>query len=350
MGKIKLLVCVAAIVVALCLVLASCGGDDTTTTTPDSTVASGTTAATTTAASTTENTTESTVTTTAPVVTDDDPGDDNMSNSEKLMEGRFWIELHTPVSVSKRTGTDGKEYEYCFFFGIKAEGGHLFNDPDTGLPGLNFTTPECVTINDEIYEVEYYETKDWWQIWFVAKDFVPVDGEEYDIVLFINIDSEVHGDNLGGYYVWPLELFVYEEPDEIVSQYGDIHQMIPDIDERTQLLYHDEFSVTDGQIKFTFKSDGDPFNNNAGQPGVSYTRFGKLFINGEEIEIVADSYITEQHYIIYFTVDYTFEPGEEYEFLFTIEPNDDTGTFCNDSDGYFVLQNYTAVEPVDPEV
>ena len=100
----------------------------------------------------------------------------------------------------------------------------------------------------------------------------------------------------------------------------------------------------DGKVKYTIKSDNSPFADVGDNKGISYTRFGKLIINGQEVQIVADSYYTEQHYIIYFTIaGYTFVEGETYEMIFTIEANDQTGDYCKNLNGYFALNDYTHV-------
>lgn len=267
-----------------------------------------------------------------------------------------WVEQHEEITIGPRDGTDGKKYDWCFRFSFRSEGNHFLNDPDTNEPGLAFTSPDCIFIGKQNasgdvdsyvkYNITYWETKDWYQIFCVADGFVPEDGVSYDIYLFFRTDDNPDHSNYPDslLYMWNLgNPFTYKAPAEVKSEYGDIEDYIPDIARRTQLIYHDAFEVdAENKLKFTFKSDGDPFTNGGDLPGVSFTLFDSLYINGEEVQIVADSYTTEEWYIIYFTIaDYEFVSGEEYEFVFSINSNDPTGTYCSNPNGYFVFYNYT---------
>ncbi len=348
------------LVAVLAVVFVACGGSETTTTKSDTTTtAAGTTTQTTTGTpdgTTTVQQTTTVVTTTVAITTTTPGTTAPLSEVEEAVGYRTWVELHSDITLGSKKDAQGVEHEWVFFFGIKAEGNHFYTDEETGAHGISYTEGSFFYIKDinstedyKRYECGYYETKDWWQIWAEPVGFTPVDGVTYDIYFMFEGD-ETHCDTPDeGYYIWPLQEFTYTAPAPVVSENGDINQMIPDIKDRTQLIYHDELSVdtTTNKVKFTFKSDGDPFSNGGDLPGVSFTLFGNLYINGEKVEIVTDSYETEAHYIIYFTVaDYTFTEGTEYEFVFTIESNDSSGTYCSNAVGYFVLDTCTAITPV----
>ncbi len=364
MKRFGLIAVILSVLLLTCLVATACGDSDTTT--PKGTDSATSTAPTTTAPTTNSDETNPDETnpdeTTPEETTPDETNPPiTLSVPEQYAEdeGAVWVQRHMPTTIGSRTGADGKEYEWCFYFTIKAEGGHFKSDPDTNESGLAFTTPDCIYIGkvtDEStgtadtytkYDITYWETREWWEIWCVADGFVPEDGVPYDIYLFFRTDENENHSNYPDtlLYIWDFEQpFVWEKPAEVVSEYGDIEEMIPDIDQRTQLLYHDTFLIDDtGRLKFTFKSDGDPFANGGDNPGVSFTMFGDLYINGERVEIVPDSYETEEHYIIYMTIqDYEFVSGEEYEFVISIDSNDPSGTYCNNPTGYFIFYNYVA--------
>lgn len=327
-------------------------------------------------ATTTDNTTtpKSETTTTKPITTEEDtteeppvsttPFDPSTLDPKELHRyetDAIWCgPIHAGVVYNERSDKDNSSVKHMAFrFGYGSDNGIFGDDPDYNVPAIQLTKPDCVYIMpcDEFgtsegeytkYEVEYYETPNWWEVWFVPKGFTPVDGQSYAITLFIESD-----DSLGHIYpnttlfweTWPEEPWTYEAPAEVVSKYGNISEFVPGINDRTQLYYHDTLSVdADGKVKYTIKSDNNPFADVGDNKGISYTRFGKLIINGQEVQIVADSYYTEQHYIIYFTIaGYTFVEGETYEMIFTIEANDQTGDYCKNLNGYFALNDYTHV-------
>lgn len=356
----KKLLLVVAVLVMLTVLLVACGGEEVTT--PETT---------TTKAPTQQTTVDNTNTTTQPVVTTTTPTTTTPTTTtpavpettvaptelDLLIDDSVWLgDIHMGVTIGpKQDKTNPSvEHPYVFHFGYKSEGGHFINDAETATPGIQYTTPNCIFIKnidkdaDYVkYDIEYYETADWWQIWASAKGFVPEDGASYLIYLFIDTDADhaVEPETPHFFATWEDEPFVYDAPDPIVSGYGDINTMVPDIGDRTQLFFHDAFTVdTNGNVRFTFKSDNLPFTNGTDTPGLAYTLMGKLFINGEEYQIVTDSYVTEQWYIITFQIaNFNLTEGETYEILFTVNSNDETGTYCNNPHGYFVLKTDVTV-------
>ena len=353
----KKLLLVVAVLVMLTVLLVACGGEEVTT--PKTT---------TTEAPTQQTTVDNTNTTTQPVVTTTTPTTTTPAAPETTVEPTeldlligegVWLgDIHMGVTIGpKQDKTNPSvEHPYVFHFGYRAEGGHFINDAETATPGIQYTTPKCMFIKnvhkdtDYVkYDIEYYETADWWQIWASAKGFVPEDGASYLIYLFIDTDADHAAEPETPHFfaTWEADPFVYDAPDPIISDYGNVSEMIKDIDDRTQLFYHDAFTVdTNGNVRATIKMDNQPFAEGTDTPGLQYTLMGKLFINGEVYQIVADSYTPEQHYIIKFQIaDFNLVEGETYEFLFAIESNDETGTYCNNPNGYFMLQKGVTVTP-----
>jgi len=347
----KLLVALMALMMATVLLVA-CGGGDTTT------------AETTTTEQPTINTTEKGTTTTKPEETTTPKEEEpvtpettrELTELEQLEYDSIWLgDIHMGISVDKRKdkANPSVEYPYVFHFGYKSEGGHFLNDPETDVPGIQFTEPVCMYIKnvekdaDFIkYDIDYYETADWWQIWASAKDFVPEDGASYLIYLFIKTGEHARDPYTNHFFVtWESDPWVYEAPELPVSGVGDINAMIPDINDRTQLFKHDAFTVdTNGNVRFTFKSDNQPFTNGTDTPGLAFTLMNKVFVNGEEKQIVTESYVTEQWYIINFQIaDFNIAEGETCEIVFSINSNDTTGDYCNNPNGYFAIEKECVV-------
>lgn len=367
--KYSLLV-VLCLIAALCLVFTACGDNETTTAETTTEAAETTTEATETT-TTEETTTEATETTTTEVTTTEAPETTESKTpiADAIEERMFgdnstaqWIQPHMAeddiARISSRVGTDGVTREYVIYFPFKSESNVFGTTPedhptDPNTSGLYFTTPIEIFIRKDTdidftrYDITYYETADWWQIWVEADGFVPEDGASYEFVLFVMSggadeaaiypDTELYYWDLGDYWTW-------DAPDPVDSDFLTAAELEALTANRTQLIEHETTTIdAEGNLRFSFKSDGDPFTSSTDTPGCHYTTFGELYINGEKIDIVTGSFVPELWYIFNIQIDgYTFTSGESYEIVFTINPNDPTGSFCKDQDGYFVLVTYVA--------
>ncbi|MBQ4120824.1 MAG: hypothetical protein IJD35_02290 [Clostridia bacterium] len=383
--KISLLVVVLIAVVSLSLILVACGGSNTSTTTAGTTTKAPTTTPNPAVTTTTPTTDPAT-----PTGSTATPGNDTTPNSsvattpkapvtltpvtyrgenekwieEVLFEEGQWVEPHEEYRLTAGKGNDGTEYEYMWYFSFKAEGGHFGTTADDhpthpATPGIQLVTePVALYIKDandenadyEKYNITYWATASWYQIYCVADGFVPVDGTAYDVYLVFRTpaDTELedgtviyNGSNYPDqyHYIWDLgEAWIYKAPQKSESKYLSQAQLDQIKGDSFWLLENEPTTVTaDGSVQVKFKSDGNPFNNESDTKGVAFTLFGELYINGEEYKIEDGSYLPEQWYILNFKVkDFTPVAGETYEIIFTITSNDPTGTYCAYS-SYYVL-------------
>ena len=248
-------------------------------------------------------------------------------------------------------------HPWAFRMGYDHVNGVFDVDPSSNIHTLRLTTPYCVFIKtvDEVnyvqYEIEYYETPNFWEIWFVPKGFIPVEDESYQMVLVIKSNdspANAYPDSLLYMDLFPEDVWTYEIPKVVPNPTNRFENAVPDFLQRTSLIYHDELSIdSEGNLRYTFKNDNQPFKNatlsNGDEIyGLSRTKFGKLFINGTEYQIVDHSYQTELGYIITFKIC-GFQPvsGEKYEVFFSIDPIDSNENYCKNEYGYFVLQDKT---------
>lgn len=322
-----------------------------------------TTAPTTTPAGTTTIKDESTTTTTPPttttpeVTTTIDISTFDPVEAYKYENDAIWCgPIHAGVVYTDRADKDNASVKHTAFrFGYGSDNGIFGNDPDTGVPGIQLTKPDRLYIKEygvedaeyTMYEIEYYEVPNWWEVWFVPKGFVPEDGKSYLLTLFVQSDdnlAHVYPESVLFWETYPDEPWTYEAPPPVTSPYGDIKEMVPDINDRTQLFLHDaNLTVTaEGHLRYGFKSDNNPFADPPADAdgtqlrGLSFTREGKVFINGEAYEI--ENYTTVDWWIIEFDIkNFTPVEGTEYEVLFTVDSADDTGDYCKNALGYFAL-------------
>ncbi len=383
--KISLLVVVLIAVVSLSLILVACGGSEAPVTTAGTTTKAPTTTPTPAVNTTTPATDPAT-----PTDSSATPGSDTTPNSsaattpkapvtetpvtyrgenekwieQVLFEEGQWVQPHTEYTLTPGKGNNGVEYEYMWYFSFKAEGGHFGNTADDhpthpATPGIQLVTdPVALYIKDandetadyEKYNITYWATASWYQIYCVADKFVPVDGTAYDIYLVFKTpaDTELedgtviyNGSNYPDqyHYIWNLgEPWTYTAPQKSESKYLSQTQLDQIKGDSFWLLENEPTTITaDGTVQVKFKSDGNPFNNESDTKGVAFTLFGELYINGEEYKIEDGSYLPEQWYILNFKVkDFTPVAGQTYEIIFTITSNDSTGTYCA-YDSYYVL-------------
>ena len=357
---------IVAVVALLALALVACGGSEKPAATTATTTLAGTvgettpTTVTTTPAGTVGETTPTTPAgTTAPTEPSKTPNADWIDNV--LFEEGQWIQPHMEYRISSGVGENGVEYDYIWYFTIKAEGGHFHNTVEDhpnkpNTPGIQLTTPVALYIKDFYsdedyvrYEISYYTTAQWYEIWCVADGFVPVDGTEYDIYLVIQTPDDIYDESgevlyTNGatypntlHYIWTLgEPWVYNAPEKSESKYFNQDQLDEIVGDAWWLLENDPTTVdADGNIVVKFKSDGNPFDNSTDTKGVAFTLMNELYINGEKYEV--ESYVPEQWYILNIKVkDFTPVAGETYEIIITINSNDTTGTYCK-YDSYYVL-------------
>ncbi len=376
--KISLLVVVLVALLALSLTLVACGGETPATTAPTTTKAPTTTipVVTTTPTTTTPKapvSTKAPVTTKAPVITEapvTTPAKTNYLGPNEewietvLFEEGQWVQPHMEYTLNPGKGNDGVDYEYMWHFTFKSEGGHwgtTAEDHPThpATPGIQLVTdPVALYIKDgnnadvdyTKYEISYWATATWYEIYCVADGFVPVEGTEYEIYLVFRTpaDTELedgtviyNGSNWPDtlHYIWNLgEYWTYAAPPKSESKYLSQNQLDQILGDSFWLLENEPTTIAaDGSVQVKFKSDGNPFNNESDTKGVAFTLFGELYINGEEYKIEEGSYVPEQWYILNFKVkDFTPVAGETYEIIFTITANDSTGTYCA-YDSYYVL-------------
>jgi len=386
--KISLLVVVLVAILTLSLTLVACGGE-TPATTANTTAKAPTTTnpeVTTVDPATTPKvpfssvvpgteTTGTPETTKAPETTqtsDTTPGsgpDEFLGPNEEwietvLFEEGQWVQPHMEYRLSSGKGNDGIQYEYMWYFTFKSEGGHwgtTAEDHPThpATPGIQLVTdPVALYIKDANdtdadytkYEISYWATAQWYEIFCVADGFVPVDGTQYEIYLVFRTpaDTELedgtviyNGSNWPDtlHYLWNLgDPWTYTAPQKSESKYLSQTQLDQIKGDSFWLLENEPTTITaDGTVQVKFKSDGNPFNNESDTKGVAFTLFGELYINGEEYKIEDGSYLPEQWYILNFKVkDFTPVAGETYEIIFTITSNDPTGTYCA-YESYYVL-------------
>ena len=107
---------------------------------------------------------------------------------EVLFEEGQWVTPHAKYTLSQGKGVDGNDYDYIWYFSIVAEGGHFGTTADDHpthptTPGIQLVTdPVALYIKDAYdetadysrYEISYWTTATWYQIWCVADGFVPV--------------------------------------------------------------------------------------------------------------------------------------------------------------------------------
>lgn len=375
--KISLLVVVLVAIVSLSLILVACGGVEAPTTTAD-------------AATTATTTTPTPEVTTTPTTNPATPGSTTTPNSsaattpkapviqapvtyrgenekwieEVLYEEGQWVTPHEEYTLTAGKGVDGVEYDYIWYFSFKAEGGHFGTTAEDhpthpAAPGIQLVTePVALYIKDAAdedadytkYNITYWTTAKWYQIWCVADGFVPVADTEYDLYLVFKtpVDTELedgtviyNGSNYPGqyHYIWNLgEYWTYKAPQKSESKYLSQVQFDQIVGDGWWLLENEPTTLAaDGSIQVKFKSDGDPFDNSTDTKGVAFTLFESLYINGEEYKIEEGSYLPEEWYILNLKVkDFTPKAGETYEILFTLTSNDSTGTYCK-YDSYYVL-------------
>lgn len=373
MKSFKILAAVLAVLTALCLALVSCNGsetsetkpeqssqapDNSTTPTESSKTPESSETPSTTESSETPSTTESTGETTEPDVPDVPKNPAEQYLDDHLSD---WMPNHMELTLHSKKDTLGVEHEYVLLFTIKSEGGNFRNDEETGTPGLQFSQADCMFIKDwgvngddeaaeyVKYEIDYYATEEWWRIYASPKDWVPQDGHQYEFYLFITCDLE-HSVSSESLVYWELgELWTYNAPVPVVSQYGDIAEMIPDIAARMELVYHDKFNFGDedtaaNRLHFTFKMDNNPFEKREDQEGLSFTLLGDVYIDGQKVKTA--NYETKDWYQIYFDVlnedgsPFEFTSGKTYEFIIAIDANDEGSGACHSQDGYFIFYNY----------
>lgn len=369
---------ILVVVFLLSLSLVACGDSETTTTTAATTQAPSTTVPEVTTAKpiTTTKTPDSTAapnieTTKAPVITTEAPVTYNGPNEqwieEVLFETGMWVQPHAKYTLGTAKGKDGVKYDYMWYFTIVAEGKHFDATPENHP--TNPKTHGIQMVKDPIglyikdmndpnadytkYEISYWQTASWYEIWCVADGFVPVDGTAYDIYLVFKTPADLvledgtvisngatYPDTL--HYIWDFgEPWVYEAPAKAESKYLSQDELKDIIGDSFFLRENEPTTIKeDGSVQVKFVSDGNPFINNIDY-GVAYTLFGELYINGEEYDIVADSYQTEQWYILNFKVkDFTPVVGEKYEILFTITSTDSSKIHCQ-YDSYYVFTTVT---------
>lgn len=384
--KISLLVVVFVAVLSLSLILVACGGGETPATTPATTTdALVTTSPEVTTAAPVTN--PSVITMTVPVTTAKVPvtpipvvtqtpvvynGPNEQWIEEVLFDEGQWVKPHARYTLTSGKGNDGVQYDYIWYFSIVAEGGHFGTTADDHpthpkTPGIQMVTePVALYIRDANdltadylrYEISYWTTAQWYQIWCVADGFVPVDGTSYDVYLVFKTPADTvleDGTVISNgatwpdtlHYIWDLgNYWTYEAPAKSESKYLTQNQLDQIVNGGWWLLEHSPTTLdASGNIVVKFNSDGDPFNNNGDAYGVSFTLFESLYINGEEFEIIADSYQTQDWYIIKLQIkDFVPKEGEKYEILFTMTSNDPTGngTYCK-HERYYVLASDIAV-------
>ena len=259
--------------------------------------------------------------------------------------------LHEIVCAPKFNENDNTvAYENTFRFAYDFQNNIFKEDIFFGAYGIQMTEPICVFIkntNDAEYvryDIEYYETPSWWEVWFVPKGFKPVEDESYQFVLFIQTDdSSIHNYPERVLYFkndenapWTYEVPVMVPPEENI-----LLKLIPDLHERTQLSV-DTLSIDEnGYLTYTFKTDNSPFHDVGDIRGLSKTKPGKLMINGATYTIAADSYLTESNNIIKFRIE-GFVPQKDimYEVIFSIDSDDTTPDYCSNPNGYFALNVY----------
>ena len=297
---------------------------------------------------------ETTPATTEPTGPSETPNEDYLM--EDLLYNGEPLLKHMEYTCAPGT-VNGNDYDYVWRFTIKAESGHFpgttAEDHPThpSAPGLQLTTPVALYVKDVNNDVDYtryeiieYLPQEWYIMNVVAKDFVPVDGTEYDIFLVIMTGDEFSGAKFPEtpHYLWNFgETWTYTAPQKSESLYFNAAQFDEIIGNRFWLLEHEPLTIdATGNVEFKFKSDGDPFSNNGeeGINGVEFTLMGDLYINGEKYDIVDGSYTTQDWYIIKFQIkDFVPEAGQDYELIFTIDGNDPTGNYCMKPDGYYAL-------------
>lgn len=390
--KISLLVVVLVAVLALSMTLAACGGSETPTTTAGTTTKDP---ANTTPADTA---TPPTIGTTNPADSTANPGSNETPNSSTVanttqppvtqtpvtyrgenekwieevlfVEGQ-WVQLHGDISLTAAKGVDGVDYKYMWYFGFKAEGGHFGTTAEDhptnpSTPGIQLVNEPVALyirdVNDENadysrYDISYWTTAQWYQIWCVADGFVPVKGTSYDIYLVfktpedtvLNDGTEIYnGSNYPGqyHYIWNLGAPWTYDPPMSESAYLPQDQFDLIVGNGWWLIENEPTQLyADGSIFIKFKSDGNPFNNNSDTYGVAFTLFDSIYVNGEEYEIVEGSYQTEEWYKIRLQIkDFTPKAGEKYEILLTLTSNDSTGTYCKYERYYVLAADLTITE------
>lgn len=385
--KVSLLIVLLVSILSLSLILVACGGNESVeTTTTTTTVAPTTTAAEETSAPVVTTAPEVPATTVAPITTVAPTttvvpvttearsynGPNEQWIEEVLFEEGQWIQPHARYTLSPGKGTDGVQYDYIWYFSIVAEGGHFGTTAEDHpthpkTPGIQMVNePVALYIKDandltadySRYEISYWTAAQWYQIWCVADGFVPVDGTSYDIYLVFKTPADTvleDGTVISNgatwpetlHYIWDLgNYWTYEAPAKSESKYLTQSQLNQIVGDGWWLLEHSPAELSaDGSVVVKFKSDGDPFNNNGDAYGVSFTLFESLYINGEEREIVPDSYQTQDWYILKLKIkDFVPKAGETYEILFTLTSNDTSGTgnYCK-YDRYYVLASNVSV-------
>ena len=393
--KISLLVVVLVAVVSLSLVLTACGGSDKTATTTATTTADNaveTTGTATTIVAATDATVETTeapvttepkteVSTEAPTTTvapDTDatkapettstPKPSNTPNEDWINDNLFsdttdayWVQPHMTYTLRPGKGDDGKDYDYIWYFTIKAEGGHFTNTAEDhpthpNTPGIQMTVPYALFIKDVMndddytkYELSYWKTAQWYEIWCVADGFVPEDGAEYDIYLVFTTPDDLYDEN-GDFlysngatypnslhYIWDLgATWVYTAPQKSESKYLSQAQLDEIKGDAWWLLEHEPTTLdAEGNIVVKFKSDGQPFSDATDTYGVAFTAINEIYINGEKYE--AATYETQDWYILKIKVkDFAPTAGETYEIIITLNSTDATNTYTK-YDSYYVL-------------
>lgn len=258
------------------------------------------------------------------------------------------VPKHLDYTLSDWRDSNGVKQKNVFYFTVLSDGNH-FSD-DNGVPGIQLTTPVALFIKDVTaggqfvrYPVSFWEPAEWYVLRAAAEGFVPQDSHSYDIYLVFRSGSSGATFPDTVHYLHDEEqYFTYTAP-RLESKYGDITEMVPNLDGRTELLQHENVLVnTLDVITLKIKSDNQPFVNDPGNSiyGISFTTVESLYINGEKITV--NAYETVDWYIVRISFqDFTFVSGETYEIVFSLNSTDTSGQYT-DPNGYFGIFTYTA--------